>query len=146
MDLALSEEQQMIVDMTRAVLEEHCAIDVVREIEDDPTGYPEPLFKQMTESGLNGLIHPSVDHAQWKTTGKMRPVMTEEKIRYAGSCERSAIAPDTIVVAAAANVNWKKTPAHSLPVVRGTSSVICGADSGRHRQRKRVAVCVCVRW
>ncbi len=58
MDLDLSEEQQMIKDMTRGLLEEHCPVDVVREMEDDPTGYPAPLWKQMGEAGLIGVLIP----------------------------------------------------------------------------------------
>lgn len=58
MDLELTEEQQMIVDMTRSMLEEHSPIAVVREMEDDPKGYPDVLWKQMGELGLNGLLIP----------------------------------------------------------------------------------------
>ena len=58
MDLDLSEEQQMIADMTRSMLEEHSPIEVVREMEDDPKGYPDTLWKQMSELGLNGMLIP----------------------------------------------------------------------------------------
>jgi alkylation response protein AidB-like acyl-CoA dehydrogenase len=58
MDLALSEEQQAIRDMTRALLEEHSSVEVVRQTEDDPRGYPEPLWKQMGEAGLVGVLIP----------------------------------------------------------------------------------------
>jgi alkylation response protein AidB-like acyl-CoA dehydrogenase len=58
MDLDLSEEQQMLVDMTRGMLQEHCTIDVVRQMEDDPRGYPDELWKQMGELGLNGILIP----------------------------------------------------------------------------------------
>ena len=58
MDLDLSEEQQMIIDMTRGMLEEHCTVNVVRSVEDDPKGYPDELWKQMGELGLNGLLIP----------------------------------------------------------------------------------------
>ncbi|MCP5056184.1 MAG: acyl-CoA/acyl-ACP dehydrogenase [bacterium] len=58
MDLELSEEQQMIKDMTRALLGEHCPIEVVREMEDDPKGYPAGLWKQMAEAGLVGVLIP----------------------------------------------------------------------------------------
>lgn len=58
MDLDFSEEQQMIVDMTRGMLEEHSSVEVVREMEDDPKGYPDGLWKQMSELGLNGLLIP----------------------------------------------------------------------------------------
>lgn len=58
MDLILSEEQQMIVDMTRGMLQEHSSVETVREMEDDPKGYPDALWKQMSEVGLNGLLIP----------------------------------------------------------------------------------------
>jgi alkylation response protein AidB-like acyl-CoA dehydrogenase len=58
MDLDLTEEQQMIVDMTRGLLEEYSSIEIVREMEDDPKGYPDALWKQMSELGLNGLLIP----------------------------------------------------------------------------------------
>lgn len=58
MDLDFSEEQQMVIDMTRSMLEEHCPTQVVRDMEDDPKGYPDGLWKQMSELGLNGLLIP----------------------------------------------------------------------------------------
>lgn len=58
MDLDFTEEQQMIVDMTRGLLEEHSSIEVVRRMEDDPKGYQDELWKQMSELGLNGLLIP----------------------------------------------------------------------------------------
>ncbi len=58
MDLDFTEEQQMIVDMTHGMLEEYSSIEVVREMEDDPKGYPDALWKQMGELGLNGLLIP----------------------------------------------------------------------------------------
>ena len=58
MDLVLSEEQQMIVDMTGGILEEHCTIETVRQMEDDPKGYPDGLWKQLVESGLAGMLIP----------------------------------------------------------------------------------------
>ncbi|MFP6640492.1 MAG: acyl-CoA dehydrogenase family protein, partial [Myxococcota bacterium] len=58
MDLTLTEEQQMIVDMTQGILEEYSTIEVVRQMEDDPKGYPDELWKQVSESGLAGLLIP----------------------------------------------------------------------------------------
>jgi len=58
MDLDLSEEQQMVIDMTKAMLEEHCPTQLVRDMEDDPKGVPDALWKQMSELGLNGLLIP----------------------------------------------------------------------------------------
>ncbi len=58
MDLDLSEEQQMIIDTTRAVLGEHSTSEVVRLMEDDPKGVAEELWKQLSEVGFNGLLIP----------------------------------------------------------------------------------------
>ena len=58
MDLELSEEQQMIADMSRAMLAEHSTREIVRRMEDDPKGYPDALWKQMAELGLAGILIP----------------------------------------------------------------------------------------
>ena len=58
MDLELSEEQQMIQDMTAALLEEHSSKEIVRSMENDPKGYPDALWKHMAESGLTGVLIP----------------------------------------------------------------------------------------
>jgi len=57
-DIDLTEEQQMLADMTRSMLAEHSTIEIVRKMEDDPKGYPDALWKQMGELGLNGLLIP----------------------------------------------------------------------------------------
>ena len=58
MDLDFTEEQQLIQDMTRSMLAEHAPIEVVRLMEDDPKGYPDELWKQMSELGLTGVLIP----------------------------------------------------------------------------------------
>jgi alkylation response protein AidB-like acyl-CoA dehydrogenase len=58
MDLEFSEEQEAIQGMTRALLQEHATIEIVRKMEDDPKGYPDALWKQMSESGLVGMLIP----------------------------------------------------------------------------------------
>jgi len=55
MDLEFSEEQQMLRDTTRRMLEQCSTIEVVRQLEDDPKGYPDELWKQTAELGLCGL-------------------------------------------------------------------------------------------
>ena len=60
MDLDFTEEQQMIVRHgPRSMFEEHSGVDVVRQLEDDPKGYSDGLWKQIGESGLLGLTIPS---------------------------------------------------------------------------------------
>ncbi len=58
MDLDFSEEQQMLRDMVRGVFAEYAPIETVRELEDDPRGYPEVLWKQLAELDLLGLTIP----------------------------------------------------------------------------------------
>lgn len=58
MDLEFTEEQEMLREMLRGVLAEHCPIEVVRAMEDDPTGYPAELWKQLGEVGILGLLIP----------------------------------------------------------------------------------------
>jgi alkylation response protein AidB-like acyl-CoA dehydrogenase len=58
MDLDFSEEQEMLRGMLRGLLAEHCPIDVVRQLEDDETGYPAELWKQLGEVGVIGMRLP----------------------------------------------------------------------------------------
>jgi len=58
MDLDFSEEQNMLREMVRGLCEEHCPLEVVRRMEDDPTGYPEGFWKQLGELGLLGILIP----------------------------------------------------------------------------------------
>jgi alkylation response protein AidB-like acyl-CoA dehydrogenase len=60
MDLDFSEEQEMLREMVRGVCSEYAPLDVVRAMEDDPTGYPAELWKQLGELGLHGLLIPEV--------------------------------------------------------------------------------------
>ena len=58
MNLEFSEEQEMLREMVRGVCAEYAPLDVVRAMEDDPTGYPSELWKQMAELGLLGIAIP----------------------------------------------------------------------------------------
>lgn len=58
MDLDFTEEQQMLRETVRGLCGAHAPISVVRAMEDDPTGYPETLWKKMAELGLLGLTLP----------------------------------------------------------------------------------------
>ncbi len=58
MDLDFTEEQQMLRDTMRGLCAEHSPIEVVRKMEDDPIGYPAPLWKQLGELGVTGLTIP----------------------------------------------------------------------------------------
>ena len=58
MDLDFSEEQEMLRDMVRGVCAEYSSVDVVRKLEDDPTGYSADFWKQLAELDLLGLTLP----------------------------------------------------------------------------------------
>jgi alkylation response protein AidB-like acyl-CoA dehydrogenase len=58
MDLDFTEEQQMLRDTVQRLCNESAPFRVVREMEDDPTGYPQQLWQQMGELGLIGLTLP----------------------------------------------------------------------------------------
>ncbi len=58
MDLAFSEEQEMLREMVRGVCSELATIEVVREMEDDPKGFTDALWKQFAELGISGILIP----------------------------------------------------------------------------------------
>jgi alkylation response protein AidB-like acyl-CoA dehydrogenase len=58
MDLDFSEEQEVLRAMVRSLCVEHCSIELVRAMEDDPVGCPTDLWKQLAEVGLLGILIP----------------------------------------------------------------------------------------
>jgi len=58
LDLDFSAEQEMLRATARDVLERHCPSSVVREMEDDPIGYPAELWGQLAKLDLVGLLLP----------------------------------------------------------------------------------------
>jgi alkylation response protein AidB-like acyl-CoA dehydrogenase len=58
LDLDFSPEQEMLRQTVRDVLERHCPLDIVRDMEDNPTGYPLSLWTQLGELDLIGLLLP----------------------------------------------------------------------------------------
>ncbi|MGH9051296.1 MAG: acyl-CoA dehydrogenase family protein [Acidimicrobiia bacterium] len=58
MDLDLSPEQEMLREAVRGVCEQHAPLTVVRELEDDPIGYPDKLWAQLAGLDLCGLLLP----------------------------------------------------------------------------------------
>src|SRR3990172_7287243 len=59
MDLDFTEEQDMLRELVRGVGAAYAPSEVVRDIEDDPTGYPAELWKQLAELDLIGLLLPA---------------------------------------------------------------------------------------
>jgi len=58
MNLDFTEEQQMLRDTVRGLCAQYTSVEVVRAMEDDPTGYPADFWKQMGQLGLLGLTLP----------------------------------------------------------------------------------------
>jgi len=58
LDLTFTQEQEMLRQMVRSLCAEHCPLTLVREMEDDPVGYPAGLWKQLAELDLLGLLVP----------------------------------------------------------------------------------------
>jgi alkylation response protein AidB-like acyl-CoA dehydrogenase len=58
MDLDFTEEQEALREMVRRVCAEHVPVEVVRALENDPTGYPAEFWKQLGELGLLGILIP----------------------------------------------------------------------------------------
>jgi alkylation response protein AidB-like acyl-CoA dehydrogenase len=58
MDLAFSEEQEMLSKSARDFLADKCPKTLVREMEEDEQGYPPELWKEMAELGWLGLPFP----------------------------------------------------------------------------------------
>jgi alkylation response protein AidB-like acyl-CoA dehydrogenase len=58
MDLDWTPEQEMLRETLRALLAEQCPPAVVRAMEDDASGFPPELWKQLAELGLAGLLIP----------------------------------------------------------------------------------------
>jgi alkylation response protein AidB-like acyl-CoA dehydrogenase len=58
LDLEFDTEQELLRRTVRDMLERHCTLDVVRQMEDDPVGYPASLWAQLAELDLVGLLIP----------------------------------------------------------------------------------------
>jgi alkylation response protein AidB-like acyl-CoA dehydrogenase len=58
LDLDFDQEQELLRQTVRDVLARHCPLDVVRQMEDDPVGFPAPLWEQLGALDLIGLLLP----------------------------------------------------------------------------------------
>jgi alkylation response protein AidB-like acyl-CoA dehydrogenase len=77
MDLEFSEEQDMLREMVRGVCTTYAPTDVVRELEDDATGYPADLWKQLAELDVIGLLIPT-EHGGSGMTALEGAILYEE--------------------------------------------------------------------
>ncbi|MFC1923943.1 acyl-CoA dehydrogenase family protein [Chloroflexota bacterium] len=58
MDIALSEEQEMLWKLARNFLADKCPKTLVREMEEDEKGYSPEVWNEMAELGWMGLVFP----------------------------------------------------------------------------------------
>jgi alkylation response protein AidB-like acyl-CoA dehydrogenase len=58
LDLEFDQEQELLRQTVREVLQRHCGLDVVRSMEDDRVGYPPELWSQLGQLDLTGLLLP----------------------------------------------------------------------------------------
>jgi alkylation response protein AidB-like acyl-CoA dehydrogenase len=59
MNLDLTDEQEMLRNLVRQVCSDTAPLPVVRELEDDPDGFPAELWKQLADLDLIGLLLPA---------------------------------------------------------------------------------------
>ena len=65
MDLELTPEQELLRETVRGVCGRYASLAVVREMEDDPVGYPEKFWLQLADLGLLGMTLPE----EWGGSG-----------------------------------------------------------------------------
>lgn len=58
MDLDFTPEQEMLRETVAGVCARYAGLDVVRQMENDPIGYPEKFWEQLAELGLLGMMLP----------------------------------------------------------------------------------------
>ena len=58
MDMGLSEIQQMLKNSAREFLAQECPLTLVREMEDDPQGFTDDLWRQVSSLGWTGIPFP----------------------------------------------------------------------------------------
>ncbi len=58
MNLDDSEDQSALGDMVRSICNDHCSTAVVRQMENDPFGYPTTLWSKFCDAGLTGTLIP----------------------------------------------------------------------------------------
>jgi alkylation response protein AidB-like acyl-CoA dehydrogenase len=58
MDLDFTAEQEMLREAVSGVCARYAGLDVVRQMENDPVGYPDKFWEQLAELGLLGMTVP----------------------------------------------------------------------------------------
>ncbi len=78
MELEFTPEQEMLRRTVRGVCESYSPLSVVRELEDDPTGYSSELWKQFAELDLIGLLLP--EHSGGAGMGALEGIVLYEEL------------------------------------------------------------------
>jgi alkylation response protein AidB-like acyl-CoA dehydrogenase len=60
MDLTFTDEQQLLRETVRGLCQRHASLDVVRQLEDDPIGYPDKFWAALDDTGLLDLTELSM--------------------------------------------------------------------------------------
>jgi alkylation response protein AidB-like acyl-CoA dehydrogenase len=60
MDLTFTDEQELLRETVRGLCQRHAGLDVVRQLEDDPGGYPEKFWTALGETGLHDMTELSM--------------------------------------------------------------------------------------
>jgi len=115
LDLDFSPEQEMLRETVRKVCAASSPLSVVRDLEDDPVGYPAELWKQLAELDLIGLLLPE-EHGGSGMTALEGVVLYEELGR--------SLAP---------------TPHFPSAVLCGGAVALAGSDEQRAQWLPRVA-------
>ena len=58
LNLEFDQEQELLRQTVREMLQRHCPLDVVRAMEDDPRGYPAELWTQWATSTSSACSSP----------------------------------------------------------------------------------------
>src|SRR5438309_5119788 len=97
MDLELTAEQQLLRETVRGLCARHAGLDVVRQMEDDPVGYPDKLWSQLAEAGLLGsdlsmldmaVVYEELGRALAPTPHFVSSVISADVLRRAGDEEQ----------------------------------------------------------
>ncbi len=128
MDFGFSEEQEMLRESARGLLEKECPPSAVRRLMEDERGYDPALWKKMAELGWTGLVIPEEYGGAALTYVDLALVMEEmgrallpspfiwtamaaEAIRRAGSdAQKRAILPKIAAGETIAAIAWMEPP------------------------------------
>jgi alkylation response protein AidB-like acyl-CoA dehydrogenase len=137
-DLDFTEEQELLRETVRGLCARHAGLDVVRQLEDDPIGYPEKFWLQVGELGLldaelsmldRAIVFQELGRAVVPSPAFASGVVSAGALQRAGATEWAgrATSGDAIVVPA-----WLE-PDRGF----GSSGVTARLDAGRVHGVKR---------